>query len=152
MDLPNRQDFLIIPTIAATGGTQIDGDVRFASDADPHGLVPLIRHRVLALRTGCVFFRLFHRSSIYSAPPTEVRPFCNWHCNCAASIDERKMYSDLTDINDLNAGVLDEIEQFFENYQQEPGHEFRIVALRRANEAARLLAASRKHQKLRDIA
>jgi inorganic pyrophosphatase len=63
-----------------------------------------------------------------------------------AVAEESRTYSDLRDIDDLNDGVLDEIEQFFENYQQGPGHEFRVVARRSANEAVRLLAASRKHQ------
>ena len=69
-----------------------------------------------------------------------------------AVANESRTYSDIRDIGDLNDGVLGEIEQFFENYQQEPGHEFKVVARRSANEAVRLLAASRKHQKLRDIA
>ena len=65
---------------------------------------------------------------------------------------ESRTYSDLRDIDDLNDGVLGEIEQFFENYQQEPGREYKVVARRSANEAVRLLATSRKHQKLQDIA
>ena len=64
-----------------------------------------------------------------------------------AVANESRAYSDFRDLDDLSDGVLDEIEQFFENYQQEPGREFKVVARHSANEAARLLAASRKHPK-----
>jgi len=60
---------------------------------------------------------------------------------------ESRNHSEIRDIEDLNDTTLDELERFFENYQQEPGHQFKVVARRSANEALRFLAAARKHQK-----
>jgi inorganic pyrophosphatase len=65
---------------------------------------------------------------------------------------ESQMHSNVRDIEDLNDTVLDELERFFENYQQEPGREFKVTARRSVNDAARLLAAARKNPKLRQTA
>jgi inorganic pyrophosphatase len=69
-----------------------------------------------------------------------------------AVANESRTHSAIKDIDDLNENLLDELERFFENYQQDPGHSFKVVARRGANEAMRLLTAARKHQKQRDIA
>jgi inorganic pyrophosphatase len=69
-----------------------------------------------------------------------------------AVANESRRHSGIRDIDDLNDNVLDELERFFENYQQEPGHEFKIIARRSANEAVRFVAAARKHRKLPETA
>jgi inorganic pyrophosphatase len=69
-----------------------------------------------------------------------------------AVANESRTHSGIRDIDDLNENLLDELERFFENYQQDPGHTFKVVARRGPNEAMRFLAAARNHQKQRDIA
>jgi inorganic pyrophosphatase len=73
------------------------------------------------------------------------------HRFIAVAYESRK-HSGVRDIDDLNDNVLDELERFFENYQQEPGHEFKVTARRSASEAARFVAAARKHRKLPETA
>lgn len=69
-----------------------------------------------------------------------------------AVANESRAHSGVRDIDDLNENFLDEVERFFENYQQDPGHAFRVVARRGANDALHLIAVARKHPKQRDIA
>jgi inorganic pyrophosphatase len=65
---------------------------------------------------------------------------------------ESGTYSEVKDIDDLSDRVVDELERFFENYHQDPGLEFRVVARRSANEAIRFVAAARKRPKLAETA
>ena len=64
---------------------------------------------------------------------------------------ESRSHSEIRDIEDLNDTALGEMDRFFENYQQEPGHAFKVIARRGANEAVRFIAAACRHQK-REIA
>jgi len=69
-----------------------------------------------------------------------------------AVANESRTHSEIRDIADLNDNFLDELERFFENYPQEPGHEFKVVARRSADEALRFIAAARKHPRVRETA
>jgi len=66
--------------------------------------------------------------------------------------NESRTHSTIQDIEDLNDNLLDEVEKFFENYAQDPGHDFKVVGRRGSNEAMRFVAAGRKHRKLPEIA
>ena len=69
-----------------------------------------------------------------------------------AVANESRTHSEIRDIADLNDNFLDELERFFENYPQQPGHGFKVVARRSADEALRFIAAARKHPRVRETA
>jgi inorganic pyrophosphatase len=52
---------------------------------------------------------------------------------------ENHSYSDLTDLNDMNKTLLDEIGQFFVNYHQARGSKFKVLDLSGPKQAYRLL-------------
>jgi inorganic pyrophosphatase len=51
-------------------------------------------------------------------------------------------YSEVTELNDLNANMLKEIEQFFVNYNKERGKKFRVLQTRGPKHALKLLEKS----------
>ena len=53
-------------------------------------------------------------------------------------------YSDVRQLNDLNANMINEIEQFFVNYNKERGKRFKVLGKRGPREALKLLEKSLK--------
>jgi inorganic pyrophosphatase len=53
-------------------------------------------------------------------------------------------YSDVSHLKDLNDNMLDEIEQFFVNYNKERGKKFKVLGRKGPREALKLLKKSLK--------
>jgi inorganic pyrophosphatase len=64
-----------------------------------------------------------------------------------AVAEENHSYSDLTNLNDMNRTLLDEIGQFFANYHQARGSRFKVLDLRGPKQAYRLLRKAAAREK-----
>jgi inorganic pyrophosphatase len=107
-----------------------------AADGDPEDVMVVMD---LPVFTGCVVpIRLI---GVIEAKQTEDKKTTRNDRLIAVASDSRD-YSEINSLKDLNDNMLDEIEKFFINYNQEKGKKFKVLGRKGAPHALKLLKKS----------